>query len=88
MKSKTRVHKLTPSAIDSLKDKTVIITVKYNVQGRPSGLQHGGTFIAGTPTRIAGVNIAQTFPEIVNLIPLYLSEPNSHYMKKQSMQLR
>ena len=64
-------------AIDSLKDKTVTITVKYNVQGKPSGLQHGGTFIADEPTRIAGVNVAETFPEIVNVIPLDPKEPNS-----------
>ena len=64
-------------AIDSLKDKTVTITVKYNVQGKPSGLQHGGTFIADEPTKISGVNVAETFPEIVNVIPLDPKEPNS-----------
>lgn len=66
-------------AIDSLKDKTVTITVKYNVQSKPSGLQHGGSFIADEPTRISGVNVAETFPEIVNVIPLDPKEPNSPF---------
>jgi methyl-accepting chemotaxis protein len=59
------------SAIDSLEDKTVTITVKYDVQKPPSGLQHGGAFIASHPMNLSGVNIAEHHkPELVTVTPL------------------
>ncbi len=66
------------SAIDSLKDKTVTVTVNYKETGRPTDLQHGGSFIAGHPMKIDGVNIGEHHkPELVTVTPL--TNPNRNY---------
>ena len=72
------VNKL-KSAIDSLKDKTVTITVRYRTVGSPGGAQHGGSFIIDKPDRVAGVRVAETFPELATITPLDPKEPNSPF---------
>ena len=66
-------------AIDSLKDKTVTITVRYRTVGSPGGAQHGGSFIIDKPDRVAGVRVAETFPELATITPLDPKEPNSPF---------
>jgi hypothetical protein len=64
------------SAISRLKSKTITITTKYVTTGRPGGLQHGGAFIADTPTTIGGTKIGEHYkPELVTVTPL--TNPNS-----------
>ena len=67
------------SAINSLKDKTVTITVRYKTVGSPGGAQHGGSFIIDKPDRVAGVRVAETFPELATITPLDPKEPNSPF---------
>lgn len=61
--------------IDALKSKTITITVNYKVN-KPSGVQHGGAFIASKATQIDGVNIAEhNKPELIAAFPL--TNPNN-----------
>jgi hypothetical protein len=65
------------SAISRLKSKTITITTRYVTSGRPrGGLQHGGAFIADSPTTIGGMKMGEHYkPELVTVTPL--TNPNS-----------
>ena len=81
MKNITSSVKQLQSAINALKSKTITITVRYNLQGKPSGIQHGGSFlthaqkkfsgIVDTPTTMNGVRMGEgSKPELVTVTPL------------------
>jgi hypothetical protein len=76
----TKSVKQLQSAINALKNKTITITVNYKVN-KPSGLEHGGAFMAmaqhgfsgivDRPTTMGGVRMGEGFkPELVTVQPL------------------
>jgi hypothetical protein len=76
----TKSVKALQSAINALKSKTITITVNFKVN-KPSGLEHGGAFLASAqhgfsgivdrPTTMGGVRMGEGFkPELVTVQPL------------------